>query len=117
MIRRPPRSTLFPYTTLFRSDFRSPRLNWKLRSGCACPSEHGTRLRDGSGDTDYVDPRKTRLGAAEGSRIQSVGCPWQGAIGLRGFLCFMEGCRPGHLYPEASQNRARDTAVTPKAWI
>src|SRR5574343_1637774 len=25
MIRRPPRSTLFPYTTLFRSDDRSPR--------------------------------------------------------------------------------------------
>src|ERR1043166_9875168 len=24
MIRRPPRSTLFPYTTLFRSDFRIP---------------------------------------------------------------------------------------------
>src|SRR5438552_13992360 len=24
MIRRPPRSTLFPYTTLFRSDVRSP---------------------------------------------------------------------------------------------
>src|SRR5258705_397148 len=24
MIRRPPRSTLFPYTTLFRSDFRQP---------------------------------------------------------------------------------------------
>src|SRR3712207_7963584 len=24
MIRRPPRSTLFPYTTLFRSDFRWP---------------------------------------------------------------------------------------------
>src|SRR2546428_10361420 len=24
MIRRPPRSTLFPYTTLFRSDFRLP---------------------------------------------------------------------------------------------
>src|SRR5436305_6671788 len=26
MIRRPPRSTLFPYTTLFRSRGRSPRL-------------------------------------------------------------------------------------------
>src|SRR5689334_23838323 len=26
MIRRPPRSTLFPYTTLFRSPFRSPPL-------------------------------------------------------------------------------------------
>src|SRR2546426_12401154 len=25
MIRRPPRSTLFPYTTLFRSRFRPPR--------------------------------------------------------------------------------------------
>src|SRR5437667_5617871 len=24
MLRRPPRSTLFPYTTLFRSDFRTP---------------------------------------------------------------------------------------------
>src|SRR2546422_1130581 len=26
MIRRPPRSTLFPYTTLFRSDYRMLRL-------------------------------------------------------------------------------------------
>src|SRR2546428_6753830 len=26
MIRRPPRSTLFPYTTLFRSRYLSPRL-------------------------------------------------------------------------------------------
>src|SRR5438034_2615064 len=25
MIRRPPRSTLFPYTTLFRSDHQAPR--------------------------------------------------------------------------------------------
>src|SRR2546426_11880362 len=33
MIRRPPRSTLFPYTTLFRSPLRDPRLNrvaWPL---------------------------------------------------------------------------------------
>src|SRR3712207_8559810 len=32
MIRRPPRSTLFPYTTLFRSSFRwpfePPRVQW-----------------------------------------------------------------------------------------
>src|SRR5258705_3110766 len=27
MIRRPPRSTLFPYTTLFRSGFRQDRLH------------------------------------------------------------------------------------------
>src|SRR3712207_8333021 len=28
MIRRPPRSTLFPYTTLFRSDARVAALDW-----------------------------------------------------------------------------------------
>src|SRR5258705_7256572 len=28
MIRRPPRSTLFPYTTLFRSVFRDEVLKW-----------------------------------------------------------------------------------------
>src|SRR5438094_4145461 len=31
MIRRPPRSTLFPYTTLFRSDERQ----WDIRTGAA----------------------------------------------------------------------------------
>src|SRR5688572_31078023 len=32
MIRRPPRSTLFPYTTLFRSDygFHAPTISWPV---------------------------------------------------------------------------------------
>src|SRR2546429_2601314 len=35
MIRRPPRSTLFPYTTLFRSLTSQPHLAWVFRSpGC-----------------------------------------------------------------------------------
>src|SRR5256885_9469640 len=35
MIRRPPRSTLFPYTTLFRSCFRKPAPG--IRGfGCGC---------------------------------------------------------------------------------
>src|SRR3712207_8520661 len=38
MIRRPPRSTLFPYTTLFRSD-RSPTV----------PPEHAKRVHPGGG--------------------------------------------------------------------
>src|SRR5215475_15705114 len=38
MIRRPPRSTLFPYTTLFRS---RPR-RWSRR----CPRTRGWRCRD-----------------------------------------------------------------------
>src|SRR3712207_7073555 len=32
MIRRPPRSTLFPYTTLFRSTFGSPRARSDLQA-------------------------------------------------------------------------------------
>src|SRR5258708_26491186 len=38
MIRRPPRSTLFPYTTLFRS---SGVLNWPIR-------EHFSSMRSGT---------------------------------------------------------------------
>src|SRR2546430_12416593 len=33
MIRRPPRSTLFPYTTLFRSGYLSASIEWARRSG------------------------------------------------------------------------------------
>src|SRR3712207_8148789 len=36
MIRRPPRSTLFPYTTLFRSGSASSRTR-RMRSTRACP--------------------------------------------------------------------------------
>src|SRR3984957_12627543 len=39
MIRRPPRSTLFPYTTLFRSSTWSPRSNVRLVSGCLCRTD------------------------------------------------------------------------------
>src|SRR2546429_9995116 len=31
MIRRPPRSTLFPYTTLFRSSYLRPAGTWRIR--------------------------------------------------------------------------------------
>src|SRR5436305_3444419 len=50
MIRRPPRSTLFPYTTLFRSDFSSPLnlssagrtfVSMILRSSDWKPTDHG----------------------------------------------------------------------------
>src|ERR1039457_7594881 len=30
MIRRPPRSTLFPYTTLFRSELRAAHQRWRM---------------------------------------------------------------------------------------
>src|SRR2546429_2684152 len=53
MIRRPPRSTLFPYTTLFRSHSLGPRLRGGLRahasampsrpSGASCPGSKSKR--------------------------------------------------------------------------
>src|SRR2546430_4710509 len=52
MIRRPPRSTLFPYTTLFRSPRRAgqPRLDLlglpRRRSGSRRVGTVGSRLRD-----------------------------------------------------------------------
>src|SRR3712207_6918641 len=42
MIRRPPRSTLFPYTTLFRS--RRPRAN-RLRAGAVAARAHVSAQR------------------------------------------------------------------------
>src|SRR5256885_13324895 len=53
MIRRPPRSTLFPYTTLFRSIPRRP--------GCRRPSPtpHGAASRPGSSDR-----KSTRLNSS-----------------------------------------------------
>src|SRR5256885_11983593 len=41
MIRRPPRSTLFPYTTLFRSTSRAVT-TVKQSCGRCCPSRPGT---------------------------------------------------------------------------
>src|SRR5947209_13561524 len=38
MLRRPPRSTLFPYTTLFRS-ISSPPTRWWRWAGASCPSQ------------------------------------------------------------------------------
>src|SRR5437016_11398930 len=40
MIRRPPRSTLFPYTTLFRSRPRLPGLLQTTPQRSRCPSLH-----------------------------------------------------------------------------
>src|SRR3712207_7949726 len=45
MIRRPPRSTLFPYTTLFRSSRARRRWasNWPSSSAGSCPTSSSTR--------------------------------------------------------------------------
>src|SRR5947199_4771931 len=45
MIRPPPTSTLFPYTTLFRSRFSPVQGAWRPRIGSAHPPSHGSRRR------------------------------------------------------------------------
>src|SRR2546430_12296918 len=49
MIRRPPRSTLFPYTTLFRSS--PPTLTHQIKK---LESQLGTRLVERKGNTHVV---------------------------------------------------------------
>src|SRR3712207_8217276 len=57
MIRRPPRSTLFPYTTLFRSPSAS------AGSGSGCPSAGGCTARQLG-----AAPQGSRPDAASGQR-------------------------------------------------
>src|SRR2546429_3477213 len=76
MIRRPPRSTLFPYTTLFRSnpehDCR-PRETWQHNT--ALPGvqswQHSSnfRLRD-----SFRDRKSTRLNSSHGYISYAVFC-------------------------------------------
>src|SRR5256885_12343898 len=63
MIRRPPRSTLFPYTTLFRSGINwTPRSKgWPVQAATAVAIDpnHPSRVFVGTGDykrLDHVEP-------------------------------------------------------------
>src|SRR3989337_320950 len=61
MIRRPPRSTLFPYTTLFRSHTRCQRLGLASRA-LASRTDH------------HRDRKSTRLNSSHGSISYAVFC-------------------------------------------
>src|SRR5688572_32764999 len=50
MIRRPPRSTLFPYTTLFRSVEETPRQMQELRTQCLVVEFGNERVHDRAAD-------------------------------------------------------------------
>src|SRR2546429_9642020 len=64
MIRRPPRSTLFPYTTLFRSR--------RLRAhGCRPHPLHAHASR---GDSPMKDRKSTRLNSSHGYISYAVFC-------------------------------------------
>src|SRR5258708_31838887 len=68
MIRRPPRSTLFPYTTLFRSDGREGR----LLDGHLARRRHGTREVGASHRSR--DRKSTRLNSSHQIISYAVFC-------------------------------------------
>src|SRR5438876_6887402 len=68
MIRRPPRSTLFPYTTLFRSPRRRGR--WRA-SSCAC--RPCPQYGHGEGESQG-DRKSTRLNSSHPSTSYAVFC-------------------------------------------
>src|SRR5258707_8640233 len=73
MIRRPPRSTLFPYTTLFRSRWARPAL-FTTSVGSAV-SDFGRRAADVGCDPGQERDRKsTRLNSSHANISYAVFC-------------------------------------------
>src|SRR5256885_6884783 len=60
MIRRPPRSTLFPYTTLFRSVFDPDRAGFRRDAAAAPGARRRRRLADGGAGRATDQPPKGR---------------------------------------------------------
>src|SRR2546422_3479264 len=75
MIRRPPRSTLFPYTTLFRSELRPGhaqqlRDRLEIDQPCRAPAVERRRLLDGLEGS--ADPRSEEHTSELQSRLHLV---------------------------------------------
>src|SRR2546430_10622242 len=75
MIRRPPRSTLFPYTTLFRSPVHQPRRH----ALCLGRARGGALHHSGSADLRTGRPRQgdrksTRLNSSHSQISYAVFC-------------------------------------------
>src|SRR5258708_11986881 len=74
MIRRPPRSTLFPYTTLFRSTPSGPRPN-SSQPAVTPSSGRPTSVTTGSGDgAPDPDRKSTRLNSSHQIISYAVFC-------------------------------------------
>src|SRR3712207_7834528 len=68
MIRRPPRSTLFPYTTLFRSEVRGPGPARADGGGHPSAGQVSTLQRDGVRALRALPSRRADPGHAVGVR-------------------------------------------------
>src|SRR2546430_8925688 len=89
MIRRPPRSTLFPYTTLFRSSrptfvrlhtifgrAADPACTSRLLQACNCPlrQPHPLLLGDLTASIARTDRKSTRLNSSHSQISYAVFC-------------------------------------------
>src|SRR5205809_4737626 len=70
MLRRPPRSTLFPYTTLFRS-VKDGVIAYKIAAHAADLAKGHPRARDWD---DALDRKSTRLNSSHGYISYAVFC-------------------------------------------
>src|SRR4051794_41562454 len=71
MIRRPPRSTLFPYTTLFRSSREDAGED---RRGGRPPAQRRAPLAGGPAQAPAQDRKSTRLNSSHPSISYAVFC-------------------------------------------
>src|SRR2546426_5989969 len=93
MIRRPPRSTLFPYTTLFRSRVsRVVRGSERLAGGLSAPAPRA-RGAEGAGGPDrpVVAPLPPRRAARVGPPTDPAGLDGAGLPAQRGEPIFLSG--------------------------
>src|SRR3712207_7641503 len=77
MIRRPPRSTLFPYTTLFRSPRMRARMSAESPVLLLSGAGYGRLRRDGWGWVrlrDGADRKSTRLNSSHANISYAVFC-------------------------------------------
>src|SRR2546427_5496614 len=77
MIRRPPRSTLFPYTTLFRSQPAARRATTGIRRHTAARRGGASRGRSGAagaGRHAWRDRKSTRLNSSHSQISYAVFC-------------------------------------------
>src|SRR2546422_6770963 len=78
MIRRPPRSTLFPYTTLFRSKGKTAAVPWQHSGQHRRGRDHrdGTRTLGNFDQTCDPEPdrKSTRLNSSHGYISYAVFC-------------------------------------------
>src|SRR2546428_10818248 len=88
MIRRPPRSTLFPYTTLFRS---LPRVGWSTPQRQKLKflplRRYNLTLNFLSGSHDFI-VRRRQIGITGGSKF-TLAIPLQQRIGLEPLVIIM----------------------------